>query len=113
MTKKNSSETPGKKGESSSSEPNVSLNEFARFMVLVRDDERSKNSLMQRAGGVPGRTELDAHVSRNAFWVMIQKRFNDHKTGSCQSYAGYLNDLWSTWRPVSVLKNNFSRGVRP
>ncbi|PXF46056.1 hypothetical protein BWQ96_04156 [Gracilariopsis chorda] len=48
------------------SDPTFSLNEFARLIVILRDDEPAKNAL-DKTGKILNRRELDAKVTQDSY----------------------------------------------
>ncbi|PXF44155.1 hypothetical protein BWQ96_06082 [Gracilariopsis chorda] len=95
------------------SDPSFSLNEIARLIETLRDDERAKNALDKAIGRTLNRRELDANVTWDSYWFVIENRFNDKKVDSKHSFAGRLHEVDSNLRRLcdrsaSVLKKQYN-----
>lgn len=66
----------GEKDEETLSNPKVTLSEFLRLVVLMRDDERVRASFY-RLGQELKSAELDSGASRDSFWGIIEGMFKD------------------------------------
>ncbi|CAN8062778.1 unnamed protein product [Agarophyton chilense] len=90
-----------------------SLNEFARLIVLLRDDERAKMALGTAIGVELTRAQLDVNVTRDSFWKTIEDRFNDASVDIRKCFAGRVDEIDSNertkaFRSASVLRNQFN-----
>lgn len=93
------------------STPNFTLSEFARLLVLMKEDEKVRES-MYRLGQELRRAELDTGTSRDSFWGIIEARFNDVSLLVKFSFEGYLSDADPSAPPLcnrsgEVLKGHF------
>lgn len=90
------------------STPEFTISEFARLIIILREDPTARNALFQ-LGQELSRTELDAGRSRDSFWENIASRFNDDSLCPQFSFVGSVDDadpseLPLCDRPASVLK---------
>ena len=72
---------------------NVSLEEFARLMLIFRDVPEAAADL-KRSGQNLTRQQLDLHSNRNAFWdSRIEPLFNDQQAFFNDVFDGKLRDV--------------------
>lgn len=91
--------------------PNFSISEFARLVIVMRDDEKARSALY-RLGQELRRAELDSGTSRDAFWGIIEDRFNDTTVPVRFSFAGHVDEADPSRapacrRPAASLKTHF------
>jgi len=92
-----------------------SLNEFARLMVLLRDDERSKNAAEAATGGVLSRIHLECSTRKEDIWKIVAQRFNDLTVDSRESFTGSFDSVDSNARPLvdrtaACLRDQYLKG---
>lgn len=73
------------------SAPNFTISEFARLIVLMKDDERVRSALF-KLGQELRRCELDSGNTRDAFWGVIEGRFNDQSVLVHFSFTGHIEE---------------------
>lgn len=71
--------------------PNFTISEFARLVIVMRDDEKARSALY-RLGQELRRAELDSGTSRDAFWGIIEDRFNDTTVPVRFTFAGHVDE---------------------
>ena len=96
---------------------NMTLEEFARLMLIFRDVPEAAADL-RRSGQDLTREQLDLHTNRNAFWdSRIEPLFNDPQNVFRETFDGELRDI-DPGRPVTTIRtgtclqnmfNNFRR----
>ncbi len=75
-----------------SADPPFSNSEFARLMALLTTSESARAALL-RSGGTLERSELDAGVRRDDFWVsVVEKEFNDHSNNLRLDLSASVDD---------------------
>lgn len=92
-----------------------SIDEFARLMVLLRDDERTRSAVHKATGGTMNRLEQEYGANRDSWWTIAANRFNDEHVDSVESFAGRLDGVNSNKRPpvlrtATTLKEQFGKG---
>ena len=91
--------------------PNFSISEFARLIVLMKDDERVRSALF-KLGQELRRSELDSGNTRDTFWGIIEGRFNDQSVLVRFSFVGHIEEVDPSAPPLchrsaEVLKLQF------
>lgn len=99
------------RGSNTESEPNFTISEFARLIIVMRDDERARSALY-RLGQELRRAELDCGTSRDSFWGIIADRFNDTSLPIRFSFTGHVDEADPSLDPLckrsaASLKSHF------
>ena len=88
-----------------------SLSEFARLAVIIKTDEDCRQA-MEKLQLELTRGEIDGGRTRECYWGVIAKRFNDPALRPCMSFVGCCEEadpkrLPLAYRQASVLKTEF------
>lgn len=91
--------------------PSFSISEFARLILVMRDDERARTALFKLNQELQ-RAELDGGVSRDCFWGIISDRFNDRSLPVRFDFSCEVEDIDPSqpppcFRSTSSLKAHF------
>lgn len=98
-------------------DPDFSLSEFGRLVVLLKEDPETRTALLKSSQPL-ARSQIDARVSSFAFWdTMVAKRFNDEKYAPKFDMRGTLPSIETSVPPScnrsgAVLREHFDEARR-
>ncbi|KAI0556758.1 hypothetical protein FGB62_409g04 [Gracilaria domingensis] len=76
------------------------VNEFARLLVLLRDDPQCRFAIQKAMGDQMDSIKLDNRVTRDSYWTIVEKRFNNKAGDSKESFKGFVDEIDSNSRPI-------------
>ena len=91
------------------------LHEFARLMVILRDDQKTRAAVMQATESTLNRNQLDRKISRDSFWEVVESQFNNDEIAAKEDFRGRIDGLEAdlkpkSYREASKLKDAFLDG---
>lgn len=95
--------------------PCFTASEFARLLVLLRYDQECREANLRLRQELT-RTELDAGRSRDSFWQLISRRFNNPEVSVSFSFSGWCEEANPSnsplcFRPASLLKDYMGKAI--
>lgn len=96
-------------------QPNFSLNEWARLIVILQTNQRARETF-QKTGLELDRKVMDAGINRDNMWSIIAQEFNNINVRPQFSFAGTVDEADPSARPLcqrsgTVLHSQF-RGYK-
>lgn len=70
-----------------------SVNEFARLVVILRDDQRARDAAQKATQYNLTRSQLDQGQSRDSFWNIVVERFNNANVVYGIDLRGRIDDV--------------------
>ncbi|PXF44432.1 hypothetical protein BWQ96_05802 [Gracilariopsis chorda] len=86
--------------EAKCNDPSFILNEYGRLIAILRDDKIAKNAFYMTIGKILNRRELDANVTWDSYWPVIENQFNDKNVLFKHKFTGRLDEVDSNMRPL-------------
>ena len=78
-------------GESNKT-PNFSLNELARLLVILRDNEHARNAARAAINDSLDKKDHDKRIQRDHFWQIVAREFNN-RSKCHHSFTGVIDDI--------------------
>lgn len=92
-----------------------SINEFARLIVLIRDDEHVHRAVRKSTAEDLEPAEMTEGVSRSSFWTIVAERFNNPFVPASLDLCGLADEVNASEKPLchrsaGQLQNAFIKG---
>eukprot|EP00178_Gracilaria_changii_P011349 TRINITY_DN3232_c0_g1_i1.p1 TRINITY_DN3232_c0_g1~~TRINITY_DN3232_c0_g1_i1.p1 ORF type:complete len:356 (-),score=40.10 TRINITY_DN3232_c0_g1_i1:4430-5497(-) len=85
---------------SSRKTPDFNDNEFARLLLLIRDDEKTKRNIYALASTISS-AQPDAGVRQNYLWERIANRFNDEDFVPFNIFLEPISNINASLKPLA------------